>query len=61
MDKTSKQFDSWRFVQLARAEIAAETEGMSGEEIDEYWRKYRENDSLWQRLAAIEAERSKQR
>ena len=54
-------FDSIGYVRWVRAKIAAETEGMSGEEICEFWRKYRENDPLWQRLTAIEAERSKQK
>lgn len=56
-----RNFDSIGYVRWARTKIAAETEGMSREEIGEYWRNYRENDPLWQRLTAIEAERSKQR
>ena len=38
--ETPDQFDSRRFVQLARAEIEEETKGMSPGQIVEYYRTY---------------------
>ncbi len=38
--ETPDQFDSRRFVQLARAEIEQETKGMSPGQIVEYYRTY---------------------
>ncbi len=53
-------FDCIEFTRQARREIYEETKRMSMEELHEYWRKFRETDPFWQRLTAIEAERSKQ-
>ena len=39
-DNTSTNFDSRRFVRTARAEIEAETAGMSPEKIVDYYRTY---------------------
>ncbi len=57
--KAAKKFDCVKFMREARARIYEETRHMSHEELAEYWREYRENDPLWQRLTAIEAERKK--
>ena len=59
--KTPDNFDCVKFQREARRKIYEKTKHLSGEEYDEYWRKYRESDPLWQRLTAIEAERSKQK
>ena len=58
MSDTPKNFDCVKFMREARRKICEETKHLTGEEYDEYWRKYRENDPLWQRLTAIEAERA---
>ena len=57
--KPPKKFDCVEFMRDARRRIYEETKHLSGEEFDEYWRKYRESDPLWQRLTAIEAERAR--
>lgn len=57
--KAAKRFDCVKFMQESRAKIYEETKHMNHEELAEYWREYRENDPLWQRLTAIEAERAK--
>ena len=54
-----RNFDCVEFMRDARRKIYEKTKHMSGEEFDEYWRKYRESDPLWQRLTAIEAERAR--
>ncbi len=59
--KAPKNFDCVKFMREARRRIYEETKHLNGKEYDEYWRKYRENDPFWQRLTAIEAERSKQK
>ena len=56
--KAAKKFDCVKFMREARARIYEETKHMSHEELAEYWREYRENDPLWQRLTAIEEERA---
>lgn len=38
--ETPNKFDSWRFVQLVRAEIEEETKGMSPGQVVEYYRTY---------------------
>jgi len=60
-DKASEKFDCIEFTRQARREIYEETKHMSLEELHEYWRKFRETSPFWQRLTAIEAERSKQK
>jgi len=60
-NKTPDNFDCVKFQREARRKIYEKTKHLSGAEYDEYWRKYRESDLLWQRLTAIEAERSKQK
>ena len=59
--KAPKNFDCVKFMREARSRIYEETKHLTGEEYDEYWRKYRENDPFWQHLTAIEAERAKQK
>ena len=59
--KHSEDFDCIAFTRQARREIYEETKHMSLEELHEYWRKFRETSPFWQRLTAIEAERSKQK
>ena len=49
--KASKNFDCVKFMREARARIQAETKHLTGEEYDEFWRKYRENDPLWLTVA----------
>ncbi len=60
-DKHAGDFDCIEFTRQARREIYEETKHMSLKELHEYWRKFRETSPFWQRLTAIEAERSKQR
>ena len=59
--KHSEDFDCIAFTRQARREIYEETKHMNLEELHEYWRKFRETSPFWQRLTAIEAERSKQK
>lgn len=48
--KHTDDFDCVKFMREARREIYEETKHLSGEEYDEYWRKFRETDPGWQRL-----------
>ena len=59
--ETPKNFDCVKFMRMARSRIYEQTKHLTGEEYDEYWRKYRESDPLWRHLTTIEAERSKQK
>ncbi len=52
IEKTEKKFDCIRFVREVRAEIAAETAGMTSAERIQYYRTYPYNDPMLERLAA---------
>lgn len=51
-DTATERFDCIRFVREVRARIAAETAGMSPAERIQYYRTYRYEDPVLERLAA---------
>ncbi len=52
----STKFDCVKFQREARRKIYEETKHLSGKEYDEYWRKFRETDPVWQRWEAEQNE-----
>ena len=51
-ESSGERFDCIRFVREVRARIAAETAGMSNKERIQYFRSYRYEDPVLERLAA---------
>ncbi len=48
----SKRFDCVKFMREARRKNYEATKHLIGREYDEYWRKFRQNDPVWQRWVA---------
>lgn len=55
-EPTKKKFDCIKFTREARRKIYEETKHMSHEELAEYYRKFRENDPVWQRWVTRKAQ-----
>ncbi len=53
--KSSRNFDCVKFMREARRKNYEATRHLSGKEFDEFWRKFRESDPVWQRWVAKQA------